>query len=155
MVYLIMMRQISGSEPRMWGTSIVGFGDRHYHYASGRQGDWFLVGFSPRKDNLTLYLSFGGLQDVDLVHHHLQDGEHAPERVQRPRGVAALGLVEVVVGVPRAVVHPIADRDQEIADLLRRQDVIIARRTVAKYRDILGILPSSKRKKYFDSPKKS
>ncbi len=64
---LAMMRQVSNSEPRMWGTSIVGFGDRHYHYASGREGDWFLVGFSPRKENLTLYLTFGGLQDIELL----------------------------------------------------------------------------------------
>jgi hypothetical protein len=66
-VILEMMGQISGSEPRMWGTSIVGFGDRHYHYASGREGDWFVVGFSPRKENLTLYLTFGGIEDIELV----------------------------------------------------------------------------------------
>jgi hypothetical protein len=66
-VILEMMRQISGSEPKMWGPSIVGFGDRHYRYASGREGDWFVVGFSPRKENLTLYLTFGGLEDIDLV----------------------------------------------------------------------------------------
>jgi hypothetical protein len=55
---LEMMRQATGSEPKMWGSSIVGFGDYHYHYASGREGDWFLVGFSPRKQNLTLYLAY-------------------------------------------------------------------------------------------------
>ena len=50
----------------MWGSSIVGFGDRHYRYASGREGDWFLVGFSPRKANLTLYLSHPGVQNQAL-----------------------------------------------------------------------------------------
>jgi hypothetical protein len=40
----------------MWGGSIVGFGDYHYKYASGREGDWFLTGFSPRKQSLTLYM---------------------------------------------------------------------------------------------------
>jgi hypothetical protein len=53
---LEMMKDITGEEPVMWGSSIVGFGDYHYKYASGREGDWFKVGFSPRKRNLTLYL---------------------------------------------------------------------------------------------------
>ncbi|TFF96969.1 DUF1801 domain-containing protein [Candidatus Thorarchaeota archaeon] len=53
---LEMMKDITGEEPVMWGNSIVGFGDYHYKYASGREGDWFKVGFSPRKRNLTLYL---------------------------------------------------------------------------------------------------
>ncbi|PWB56380.1 MAG: hypothetical protein C3F13_02245 [Anaerolineales bacterium] len=66
-VILEMMRQITEAEPRMWGSSIIGFGDRHYRYESGREGDWFLVGFSPRKENLTLYLTFGGLQDIKLL----------------------------------------------------------------------------------------
>ncbi len=53
------MREATGAEPRMWGDSIVGFGHYHYKYASGREGDWFLVGFSPRKQNLTLYIMAG------------------------------------------------------------------------------------------------
>jgi len=53
------MRQVTGLEPKMWGASIVGFGDVHYKYASGREGDWFKVGFSPRKQNLTLYIMDG------------------------------------------------------------------------------------------------
>ena len=51
-----MMEELTGSKPKMWGDSIVGFGDYRYKYASGREGDWFLVGFSPRKQNLTLYI---------------------------------------------------------------------------------------------------
>ena len=53
---LEMMKTITKEQPRMWGTSIVGFGDVHYKYASGREGDWFKVGFSPRKANISLYL---------------------------------------------------------------------------------------------------
>ena len=53
------MKAATGAAPKMWGTSIVGFGDHHYKYESGREGDWFLAGFSPRKDQLTLYLSSG------------------------------------------------------------------------------------------------
>lgn len=51
-----LMERLSGSKPKIWGESIVGFGDYHYKYASGREGDWFQVGFSPRKQNLTLYI---------------------------------------------------------------------------------------------------
>lgn len=54
-----MMKQVTGEEAVMWGASIVGFGSYHYKYASGRENDWFLVGFSPRKQNLTLYIMSG------------------------------------------------------------------------------------------------
>ena len=60
---LALMKSATREDPRMWGTSIVGFGDQRYRYASGREGNWFLVGFSPRKQNLTLYLS-GGFADA-------------------------------------------------------------------------------------------
>jgi len=50
------MQKATNAEPKMWGTSIVGFGSYHYKYASGREGDWMLTGFSPRKQNLTLYI---------------------------------------------------------------------------------------------------
>lgn len=53
------MAQASGEEPRMWGSSIVGFGSHRLVYESGREVDFFLVGFSPRKKNLTLYLTAG------------------------------------------------------------------------------------------------
>lgn len=53
---LQMMQEVTGEEPKMWGDSIIGFGEYHYRYASGREGDAPLVGFSPRKQNLTLYL---------------------------------------------------------------------------------------------------
>ena len=56
---LRMMREVTGLEPDMWGSSIVGFGDYHYRYESGREGDFFLVGFSPRKQSLSLYLPAG------------------------------------------------------------------------------------------------
>ena len=51
-----LMEKLSSSKPKMWGDSIVGFGDYRYEYASGRKGDWFQVGFSPRKQNLTIYV---------------------------------------------------------------------------------------------------
>ena len=56
---LNIMEQITGAEPKMWGSSIVGFGNYHYVYDSGREGDWFIAGFSPRKQALTLYIMAG------------------------------------------------------------------------------------------------
>jgi len=56
---LNMMKEVTREEAVMWGASIVGFGSYHYKYASGRENDWFLVGFSPRKQNLTLYIMSG------------------------------------------------------------------------------------------------
>jgi hypothetical protein len=56
---LKMMKQVTKEEPKMWGPSIVGFGSYHYKGKSGREGDWMLTGFSPRKQNLTLYLMGG------------------------------------------------------------------------------------------------
>ena len=53
------MREATGAPPKMWGTSIVGFGSYHYKGASGREGDWMLTGFSPRKQNITLYIMTG------------------------------------------------------------------------------------------------
>ncbi|MGH2619031.1 MAG: DUF1801 domain-containing protein [Anaerolineales bacterium] len=50
-------KQVTKEEPKMWGTSIVGFGQYHYEYASGREGDSPLAAFSPRKQNLTLYIT--------------------------------------------------------------------------------------------------
>ena len=52
-----LMREVTGERPVMWGDSIVGFGSYHYKYASGREGDWFVAGFSPRKNSLSLYLT--------------------------------------------------------------------------------------------------
>jgi len=56
---LELMKEITQEKPVMWGDSIVGFGSYRYKYASGREGDWPLVGFSPRKQNLTLYIMSG------------------------------------------------------------------------------------------------
>ena len=57
---LEMMKKASGEEPKMWGSSLIGFGFKRYKSpTSGREVDWFLVGFSPRKANLSLYLTVG------------------------------------------------------------------------------------------------
>jgi hypothetical protein len=62
---LKIMKKATRAEPKMWGPSIIGFGDYHYKYASGRENDWFMTGFSPRVQNITLY-SMGGF-DAELL----------------------------------------------------------------------------------------
>jgi hypothetical protein len=64
---LKLMKEVTGAEPRMWGPSIIGFGDYHYKYKSGREADWFLAGFSPRKQNLTLYIMPGFKRYEELM----------------------------------------------------------------------------------------
>src|SRR5688572_29646425 len=60
------MKKATGAKAEMWGANLVGFGRYHYTYASGRDGDWMEVAFSPRKNNLTLYMTsgFSGFDDL-------------------------------------------------------------------------------------------
>ena len=76
---LDMFKRLTGEQPKMWGTSIIGFGQYHYKSERSRQeGDWPLVGFSPRKQNLTLYImpGFGDYEDLlkDLGKHKTSVG---------------------------------------------------------------------------------
>jgi hypothetical protein len=76
---LELFTRITGEQPKMWGTSIIGFGTYHYKSERSKQeGDWLLTGFSPRKQNLTLYimLGFGGYEDLlkDLGKHKTSVG---------------------------------------------------------------------------------
>lgn len=61
------MRDVTKEEPKMWGSSIVGFGRYHYKYESGREGEWMITGFSPRKGDLTLYIMGGFEAFSDLM----------------------------------------------------------------------------------------
>ncbi|HVQ40353.1 MAG TPA: DUF1801 domain-containing protein [Pyrinomonadaceae bacterium] len=61
------MRDVTKEEPEMWGTSIVGFGRYRYKYADGREREWMLTGFSPRKNDLTLYIMQGFESSPDLM----------------------------------------------------------------------------------------
>jgi len=69
-----MMQEAAKAEPKMWGSSIVGFGSYRYKYASGREGDWMLTAFSPRKQNITLYI-YGGFEGRDELLTRL--GKHS------------------------------------------------------------------------------
>ena len=64
---LTMMQKATGEEPKMWGDAIVGFGSEHYKYESGREGDMPLIGFSPRKQNLALYILTGHDGEAELL----------------------------------------------------------------------------------------
>lgn len=66
-VVLDLMREVTGEKPVMWGDSIVGFGQYHYSYDSGREGDWFLAGFAPRKSNLVVYIMSGFPRHAELM----------------------------------------------------------------------------------------
>ena len=68
-----MMEEITGEKPKMWGPSIVGFGSYHYKYASGQEGDWPIAAFSPRKQDLTLYILPGFAESSELMQ---QLGKH-------------------------------------------------------------------------------
>lgn len=64
---LELMQKVTGSKPKMWGDSIIGFGNYHYVYESGREGDWFVTGFSPRKRNFSLYIMAGFSRYQELL----------------------------------------------------------------------------------------
>jgi len=102
-----LMEKITGQKPKMWGESIVGFGAYHYKYASGREGDWFLTGFSPRKQDLTLYITAGLERYADLL----------------------AGLGKFKTGKSCLYIKTIADIDLKVlADLIKISTVDIARR---------------------------
>lgn len=65
-VLLSLFDRVTGLKARMWGDSMIGYGQYHYRYESGREGDWFLTGFSPRKSNLVIYI-MPGYQDLSSM----------------------------------------------------------------------------------------
>jgi len=73
-VVVEIMQAATKAKPKMWGSSIVGFGSYHFAYASGREADWMLTGFSPRKHNITLYI-MDGLEHYDELLANL--GKHS------------------------------------------------------------------------------
>jgi hypothetical protein len=66
-ILMDLMKRITGDEPRMWGDSIVGYGNAHLKYESGREVDWFKTGFSNRKDSITLYSMYGFISQPELM----------------------------------------------------------------------------------------
>ncbi|MEQ9439560.1 MAG: DUF1801 domain-containing protein [Cyclobacteriaceae bacterium] len=64
---LSLMQEVTGEAPRYWHSNMIGFGTYHYRYESGREGDWFITGFSPRKQSLTLYIMAGFTRYDELM----------------------------------------------------------------------------------------
>jgi hypothetical protein len=62
-----LMKQVTGLSAKMWGPAIVGFGSYHYKYESGHEGDMCMIGFSPRKQNITLYVNIGAEEQNALL----------------------------------------------------------------------------------------
>lgn len=62
-----LMENATNAEAKMWGSSIIGFGDRSLKYPSGRELDWFIMGFSPRKQNFALYISGAVSKQTELL----------------------------------------------------------------------------------------
>ena len=99
-VYQI-MRNATGMVPKMWGSSIIGFDSYHYIGKSGREGDWFLVGLSPRKQALTLYVLGGWEHDTKLLgelgKHSLGKGCLYIKRLQDVKVPVLKKLIDVSV----------------------------------------------------------
>ena len=89
-----LLKEVSGKRPTLWGTSIVGYGEYHYKYASGREGDCFRVGFSPRKQDLTIYI-MPGYTDFDYLLTKLSRHRNGKSCLYLQR------LSDVNVGVPK------------------------------------------------------
>ena len=104
-----MMRAATGARPKMWGSSIVGFGSYHYKYASGREGDWPLVGYSPRKQNLSVYV-MPGFESFDAL-------------------LERLGKFKT--GKSCLYIKRLADVDEQILDRLVRESVAYMREKYA------------------------
>ena len=64
---MALMKKATGEEPKLWGPSIVGYGRYAYKYDTGREGEWMITGFSPRKANLTLYIMMGFEEEAALM----------------------------------------------------------------------------------------
>lgn len=108
---LELMREVTGEEPRMWGPSIVGFGAYRYRYESGREGDWFLAGFSPRKSNLVVYIMSGFPRHAELM-----------ERLGKHR-----------TGKSCLYIHQLADVDLDVLrELVRRSAEHVARSSTSE-----------------------
>lgn len=104
-----LMEKITSSQGVLWGTSIIGFGDYHYKYASGREGDWFLTGFTPRKNALTLYLM------CDISHESIDFstlGKHKKGKgylyIKRLDDVVLKALKNII----KTSISPMVDKDQ-------------------------------------------
>ena len=93
-----LMKKVTGSAPKMWGPSIIGFGKYHYKYESGHEGDACLTGFSPRKQNISLYVMPGTDEHSDLLK---KLGKHKASKgclyIKKVEDID-LGILEKIIG---------------------------------------------------------
>ena len=101
-----LFRKVTGEEPKMWGPSMIGYGQYHYKYDSGREGDWMRAGFSPRKAKHSLYL-MGGYCDTQTGQKH----GHALDRL----GKHSLGKSCLYI-------NKLADVDLDVLEEIIRRD---------------------------------
>ena len=101
-----MMSDATGEKPRLWGPSIVGFGEYHYKYESGREGDFLRVGFAPRKRNLSIYI-MPGFEEFQPLMDRL--GKHS-------------------TGASCLYVKRLADIDEQVLDELIRASLVEMRK---------------------------
>ncbi|MBK9163130.1 MAG: DUF1801 domain-containing protein [Acidobacteria bacterium] len=104
---LEMFKRITKEEPKMWGPSIIGFGSRTLKYESGRELDWMITGFSPRKANLSLYVLCGAEGEDELL--------------------AKLGKYKN--GVSCLYINKLADIDEKVLERLIKVSVAKARKS--------------------------
>lgn len=108
-----MMQEVTGDEPKMWGTAIIGYGTYHYKYASGREGDWMKIGFSPRKQQISIYLMAGVEQHPELLEKvgkykngkscfYIKKLDDVDRDILRQLMVASLKRIEEIYGPDRS-----------------------------------------------------
>jgi hypothetical protein len=102
---LEMMTDITGADPVMWGPSIIGFGHTHLQYRSGRELDWFVIGFSPRKASLSLYLNNDYQSDTDLM-----------RRLGKHRTGAGCLYINKLDDVDRSVLRELLEKSVAVVD---------------------------------------
>lgn len=97
-ILIKLMKKVTGSTPKMWGPSIIGFGKYHYKYESGHEGDSCLTGFSPRKQNISLYVMPGTNEHSDLLK---KLGKHKASKgclyIKKVEDID-LGILEKIIG---------------------------------------------------------
>ena len=107
---ITIMQRASGESPRMWGKSIVGFGSYRYRYASGREGEWMLTGFSPRKSALSVYIMNGFSSYESLL-----------DKLGRPKTGKSCLYIKALMGVDTKVLETLISRS--VGDMRKKYAV--------------------------------
>jgi hypothetical protein len=117
---LDLMRRVTGEEPVVWSSNTIGFGQYHYQYKTGQEGDFFVVGFAPRKDRLTLYIMSGlrGFEDI-LERLGPHQASKSTVHVKRLEDIDRTVLIELI---EECVAH-VARVEQALGAIPRMSDI--------------------------------